>query len=132
MGVIYDETEAVALMDQQYIACQHAVGQFCRINTPFQPLMNPPLCNTAMYTKNDETIREQCSLPISHAPDTFVSVAVASNLWIIPSNPKTLGSTIMIICPDKATSIVPLQQPFQILRLSPACNAILDICICAP
>ena len=30
----------------------------------------------------------------------------------------------MIICPDKVTSIIPLQQPFHILRLSPACNVI--------
>ena len=29
----------------------------------------------------------------------------------------------MIICPDKVTSTVPLQQPFHILRLSPACSA---------
>ena len=28
-----------------------------------------------------------------------------------------------IICPDKATCTVPLQQPFHILRLSPACSA---------
>ena len=29
----------------------------------------------------------------------------------------------MIICPDKATSIVPLQQPFQILRFNHQCCA---------
>ena len=37
-----------------------------------------------------------------------------------PSNTRT---TMAIICPDKATSTVPLQQPFHILRLSPACSA---------
>ena len=42
---------------------------------------------------------------------------------LFPSNHETLGSAIMIICPDKATSTVPLQQPFHILRLSPACSA---------
>ena len=36
---------------------------------------------------------------------------------------QTLGSTIIIICPDKATRTVPLQQPIHILRLSPACSA---------
>ena len=41
---------------------------------------------------------------------------------IISSNPETLGSAMMIICPDKVTSIVPLQQPFHILRLSHACS----------
>ena len=42
---------------------------------------------------------------------------------IIPSNPQTKGSTMTIICPDKVTGTVPLQQPFHILRLSPACSA---------
>ena len=37
--------------------------------------------------------------------------------------PQAQGSTMTIICPDKATSTVPLQQPFHILRLSPACSA---------
>ena len=56
-------------------------------------------------------------------PCTFIPVAVTSNFRIIPSNPETLGSAVTIICPDKATSTVPLQQPFHILRLSPACSA---------
>ena len=123
IGVTYDETKAVAIMDQQYIACPHANGQFCRINAPFQPLMTPPSCITALYAKNDQAIREQCSLSISHALHTFMPVAVASNLWVIPSNPETLGSKVMIICPDKATNTVPLQQPFKILRVSLACSA---------
>ena len=58
-----------------------------------------------------------CSLSISH------TVAVPSNLWIIPSNPNTITSTIKIICPIKAMSTVPLQQPFHTLKLSPACSA---------
>ena len=33
-----------------------------------------------------------------------------------------IGSTITIICPAKATSTLPLQQTFNILRLSPACS----------
>ena len=85
--------------------------------------MNPPSCITVLYAKNDQAIGEQCSLSISHVPHTFLPVAVISNLWIIPSNSKTLGSTIMIICPDKATRTVPLQQAFHIPRLSPACSA---------
>ena len=32
IGVTYDEKRAVASMDQQYIACQHANGQFCRMH----------------------------------------------------------------------------------------------------
>ena len=37
IGVIYDETKAVAITDLQYRACQHANGQFCRKNAFFQP-----------------------------------------------------------------------------------------------
>ena len=110
-------------MDKQYIACQHADGKFCRINAPFQPLTNPLSCNTALYAETDQAIGEQCSLSISHASYTFILVTVTSNLWIIPSNPEMLGSTITIICPNKAASIVPLQQPFHTLGLSPACSA---------
>ena len=54
----------------------------------------------------------------------YVPIAVTSNLWIIPSNPQTQASTMTIICTDMATSTEPLQQPFHILRLSPACSAI--------
>ena len=53
IGVTYNEAETVAIVDQQDIACQHANGQFCRINAPFQPLTNPPSCITALYAKND-------------------------------------------------------------------------------
>ena len=120
IGVTYNESKAVAIMDQQYKACQHAKGQFCRINAPFQPLTNPPSCITALYAKNDQAMGEQCSLLISYVPHTFMPVAVTSNLWIIPSNSQMLGPAITIICPDKATSTVPFQQPFHILRLSPA------------
>ena len=85
--------------------------------------MNPQSCVTALYAKNDRVIGEQCSLSISHAPHIFIPFAVTSNLWIIPSNPKTLRSTITIICPDNATTTMPLQQSFHILRLPPACSA---------
>ena len=110
-------------MDQQYMCYQHANEEFCRINAPFQPLMSPPSCITALYAKNNQAIGEQCSLSISHVPCTFIPVAVTSNLGIIPSNSETLGSKITIICPYKATSTVPIQQPFHILRLSTACSA---------
>ena len=110
-------------MDQQYITCQHANGQFYRINALFQPLTNPSSYITALFAKNDQAIKEEYFLSISHVPHPFAPVADTSNLWIIPSTPKMLGSIIMIICPDKATSTVPLQQPFHILRLSPACSA---------
>ena len=117
--VTYDQTKAVAILDLQYRACWHANRQFCRKNAPFQPLTNLPSCVTALY---NQAIKEQCSLVIFHMPCTFVPIVVASNLWIISSTPQTLGSTMTIICSDKANRTIPLQQPFHILRLSPACS----------
>ena len=121
--VTYYKKKAVAIMDQQYRTCQHANRQFCSINAPFQPLTNPPSCITAIYSKNIQAIKKQCPFVISHVPHAFIPIAVTLNLWIILSNPQTLGSAIMINCPDKATSTVPLQQPFHIQRLSLACSA---------
>ena len=44
-------------------------------------------------------------------------------LKISGSSPQTWGSTMTIIYQDKATSTADLQQPFHLLRLSPACSA---------
>ena len=52
-----------------------------------------------------------------------IPIAVTSNIWIIPSTTQTLGSAIMIICLGKATSTVPLQWPFHIVRLFPVFSA---------
>ena len=41
----------------------------------------------------------------------FLPIAVTPNLWIIPSNPETLGSAITIIFPDTVTNIVSLSKP---------------------
>ena len=51
IGVTYDETMAVAIMDQQYMAFQHANGQFCRINAPFHPLTTQLSSITALMLK---------------------------------------------------------------------------------
>ena len=57
-------------------------------------------------------------------PHTYVPTAVTSNVWIIPSNSQIVVSTMPIICPDKATRTVSLQQLFHILRSFPAYSAI--------
>ena len=51
IGVTYDKTKVVAIMDQQHRVCQHANGQFGSIYAPFQPLTNSPSCITALYAK---------------------------------------------------------------------------------
>ena len=52
LGIAYDETKAVEILEQQFSTCQQANGQFCRIYAPLQPLPSPPSCITAIYAKN--------------------------------------------------------------------------------
>ena len=61
-----------------------------------------------------------CQYPMCHV---YLYLLQLLQTWIIPSNPKTLQLPIMIIYPDKVTSIVHLWQLFHILRLSLACCA---------
>ena len=51
-GVTKDVTMAVELSLTQFQPCQHAIGQFCHISTPFQLLANPPTCIAALYVKS--------------------------------------------------------------------------------
>ena len=77
----------------------------------------------ALYTKNDQEIEAQYSLPILNTPSGFLPMVITSNLRILISTPTTQGSAVIKIFPDEATSSSPLQQPFHILRLPPACSA---------
>ena len=62
LGIIYDKTKAVEILEQQFSTCQKANGQFCSINAPVQPLANPASCITAICTKNKAGIEKRCSL----------------------------------------------------------------------
>ena len=63
------------------------------------PSTKPPLCITALYAENDQAIKEKCSLVISCVPHTFISIAVTSNLWIIPSKPPHTRISYIHILP---------------------------------
>ena len=52
LGISYDKTKAIEILEQQFTTCQRANGQFCNIDSPLQPLTNPPSCITAIYAKN--------------------------------------------------------------------------------
>ena len=52
LGMSYDEKKAIEISEQQFTTCQQANRQFYNIDTPLQPLANPPLCITATYTQN--------------------------------------------------------------------------------
>ena len=60
LGITYDETKAVEISEKQFSTCQKAYGQFCSINTPLQPLANPPSCITAIYAKDKAGIDKRC------------------------------------------------------------------------
>ena len=120
IGITCDETQAIVITKQQYSTCLHADDQFCKEDTPLQALTNQPTCTVALYNKNNIQMEAQCSLSIFCTPPTFSPIVIISNLWIFISTPTTQGSTITMICPGKGTSSSPLQQPFHILKLSPA------------
>ena len=51
-----DETKVIEILKQQFTKCQPTNGQFCKIDTPLQPLTNPSSCITAIYTKNKQEL----------------------------------------------------------------------------
>ena len=52
LGVTYNRTKEMDIPEDQFKLCKEANGQFCPLTTPLQPLMNPPSCVAALYTKN--------------------------------------------------------------------------------
>ena len=122
IGITHDETQAVVITEQQYSTCLHANGQFCKVDTLFQALTNPPICTVTLYAKNNKEIEAQCLLSAFHMPPAFLPIVIMSNLWIFIFTPTTQGSAITMIFPDKATSSLPLQQPFHILKLPSSCS----------
>ena len=59
VGITYDKTKAVEILEQQFSKCQKASRQFFSINTPLGPLANPPSCITAIYAKNKAGIEKR-------------------------------------------------------------------------
>ena len=52
LGITNNKTMVVKLSANQFQVCQAANGQFCYIPTLFKPLANPPMCTSALYTRN--------------------------------------------------------------------------------
>ena len=112
---------AVELSNAQFQVCQAANKQFCSITTPFQPLANPPLCVSALYAKNLAGITSQCSLQIRKTSDVNLSTQISPDVWILTTPLSTPASTIMLICPRKATASITIRKPVHILRIPMAC-----------
>ena len=85
LGITYDETKAMDILEQWFITCQQANGQFCSINAPLQPLANPPSGITAIYAKNKAGIEKRCSLQIRNMDSTTIPILIAPNVCILPA-----------------------------------------------
>ena len=122
LGVTYDRTKAMDIPEDQFKLCKEANGQFCPLITPLQPLMNPPLCVAALYTKNSREIDRLCELT-TKTPELYLPIPLASNVWAIISSPFKQQPPVTIICPTKPTMSVHISPPIHVLRLEPAWSA---------
>ena len=123
LGITKDETMAVELLSEQFQICKAANGQFCTIPTPVQPLANPPICTSALYTRNLASISSRCSLQIRKTSDISIPSQIAPNVWILTTALSTPASTIILICLGKAMTFIKVGKPIHILRIPMACSA---------
>ena len=110
------------ILEQQFTTCQQVNGQFCSINTPLQPLANPPLCIAAIYAENKARIEKRCSLQIRNTNSATFPTPIAPNVWILASAPKSVSIGIKLMCPDETPRFIKTQTPIHILCLPPACS----------
>ena len=90
---------AVEMSQNQFLTCQEANGQFLNVVTPFQPIVNPPSCITALYTKNTCSISTRCSLQIKKTQDVNISSQLTPSVWILTTPPSATTTAITFICP---------------------------------
>ena len=122
LGITSNKTKAVEILEQQFITCQQANGQFCSFSAPLQPLANPPSCIAAIYAKNKAGTEKRCLLQIWNTNSDTIPTPIAPNVWIQTSAPTVVSTGIMIICPDEAPRLIKTQMPIHILHLPPACS----------
>ena len=123
LGVTYDRTKAMDIPEDQFKLCKEANGQFCPLTTPLQPLMNPPSCVAASYTKNSQEIDHLCELTTKTQPELYLPIPLASNVWVIISSPFKQQPPVTVICPMKPAMLIYISPPIHILRLEPTCSA---------
>ena len=123
LGVIYDRTKVMDIPEDQFKLCKEANGQFCPLTTPLQPLMNPPSCVAALYTKNSREIDHLCELTTKTQPELYLPIPLASNVWAIISSLFKQQLPVTVICPTKPAMSIHISPPIHVLRLEPACSA---------
>ena len=129
LDITKDKTMAVELSITQFQVCQAANRQFCSITTPFWPLANPPLCVSALYAKNLSCITSWYSLQIWKTSDVNLLTQISLDVWILTTPLSTPASTIMLICPRKATVSITIRKPEHILGIPMACSATSSVSI---
>ena len=123
LGISYDETKAIEVLEQQFTTCQWANGQFCKIDAPLQPLANLQSCIKAIYTMNKAGIECWCSLQKRNTQSATIPTPMTSYLWILTSVTESDPAGIILICPDQAPKLIKVQKPIHVLHLPPACSA---------
>ena len=113
LAITQDETMAVEMSPHQFSTCQAANGQFCNVITPFQPLVNPPSCITALYTKNTHSILTRHSLHIRKTQDVSIPSQLTPSVWIITTPPS--ATAITLICPGETLKFITIQKPLHFL-----------------
>ena len=121
--VTEDATMGVELSTTQFQICQQANGQFCHISTPFQPLANPPMCITALYTKSKAGIASKCSLQLHKMTTIALPTQITSDVWILTTPVTAPVNKITLMCPEKPMETIAIWQPIHILKLPMACSA---------
>ena len=106
--------------------CQKDNGQFCKLNTLFLLLANPPTCISALYAMDKTSIQKRCSLQIRKASIIIIPTSIAPNIWIITLPTTAVPSGITLICPREAPRSVIPHPSIHILQLQPACSTTLQ------
>ena len=105
LGVTYDRTKAMDILEEQFKLCKEANGQFCLLSMPLQPLTNLPLCVAALYTKNSREIDRLCELTTNTQPELYLPIPLTSNVWAIISSPFRQQPPVTVICPTRTSHI---------------------------
>ena len=62
-------------------------------------------------------------MQIWKASDVNLPTQISPDVWILMTLLSTPASTMMLICPEKATETIIIQKPVHILKLPMACSA---------
>ena len=106
---------AVEISRHQFSICQEANRQFCSIHAPFQPLVNPPSCITALYTKNAASNSTRCSLQIRKIQSISIPSQIAPNVCILTTAPSAATTVITLICPGETMKFLIVKKPIHVL-----------------